>query len=118
MSEIAKKLIAKNLKKKEKSLDLGKCSLTDLNAIPELFDCTYLEELILSDDWSQFDTEYDEYTRHRTANTKKPNKIEIFPLEFTKLKNLKILRAEGLKISDINILGEMTNSTELNPLIV
>lgn len=37
MSEIAKKLIAKNLKKKEKSLDLGKCGLTDLNLIPELF---------------------------------------------------------------------------------
>jgi internalin A len=107
MSEIAKKLIAKNLKKKEKTLDLGKCGLTDLNLIPELFDCTHLEELILSDDWMQYDSAYYNYVLYRTRNTKKPNKIASFPPQFARLTHLKTLRAERIGLENIDTLGDM-----------
>jgi hypothetical protein len=32
-------------------LDLGNCGITDLKDLSELFECTHLETLILSNDW-------------------------------------------------------------------
>ncbi len=45
-------LIEECLLKKLKKLDLGNCGLTDLDVIPELFECSELEELILSNEWA------------------------------------------------------------------
>ncbi|GLU51536.1 hypothetical protein Dfri01_09970 [Dyadobacter frigoris] len=47
--------ISENLKTKSKKLDLGNCGLRDLNLIPELFECTHLEELILSNEWAEYE---------------------------------------------------------------
>jgi internalin A len=49
MSTLARRLIAENKRTKATRLDLGNCGLTELP--PELSDCTWLEELILSKDF-------------------------------------------------------------------
>lgn len=113
MSEIAKKLIAKNLKKKEKILDLGKCGLTDLLAIPELFDCEHLEILILSDTWYDHGLDYEKQEYYRTVNSKASNKINLLPPEMVRLKKLKILFASNLGLENIDILGDMPHLEHL-----
>jgi hypothetical protein len=50
MSELALQLIAENKRTKNTFLDLGNCGLTQLPQ--ELFDCVWLEELILDVNWS------------------------------------------------------------------
>ena len=107
MSEVAKKLIAKNLKKKEKLLDLGKCGLTDLNAIPELFDCEHLEILILSDSSYDFGVDYEIQEYYRSANAKTSNKITTFPPAMARLKKLKMIFASSIGLENIEVLGEM-----------
>ncbi len=49
MPTLALQLIAENKKTKATRLDLGNCGLTELP--DELSDCTWLEELILSNDF-------------------------------------------------------------------
>ncbi|HFA47622.1 MAG TPA: leucine-rich repeat domain-containing protein, partial [Bacteroidetes bacterium] len=49
MSELALRLIAQNKKTKNKYLDLGRCGLREIPH--ELFDCLWLEELLLSNRW-------------------------------------------------------------------
>jgi Leucine-rich repeat (LRR) protein len=114
MSEIAKKLIAKNLKKKQKSLDLGKCGLTDLNDIPELFDCEHLEELILSDNFYDYGLDYEKQEYYRSANTKKPNKITTLPPAMARLKNLKRIFATSIGLENIDVFGEMPQLEHLH----
>ncbi len=107
MSEIAKKLIVKNLKKKEKFLDLGKCGLTDLNTVPELFDCEHLETLILSDTYYDFGVDYEIQEYYRSANSKALNKITTFPPAMARLKKLKTIFAAGIGLENIDVFGEM-----------
>jgi internalin A len=47
MSDLAQKLIAECKRTKAKSLDLGYCGLTEIPE--EVFDCVWLEELVLSE---------------------------------------------------------------------
>jgi len=49
MSQLALELIAKEKKEKTGKLDLGNCGLTELPK--ELFDCVWLEELIISNEY-------------------------------------------------------------------
>lgn len=49
-----KQLIFINQKTKSKRLDLGNCGIEKLEVLPELFDCTHLETLILSNEWGEF----------------------------------------------------------------
>lgn len=107
MSEIAKKLIAKNLKKKEKLLDLGKCGLTDLNAVPELFDCEHLEILILSDSSYDFGGDYEKREYYKSASNKASNKISVLPPEMVRLKKLEMLFASSIGLENIDIVGDM-----------
>ncbi len=113
MSEIAKKLIAKNLKKKEKILDLGKCGLTDLNTVPEIFDCEHLEVLLLSDTSYDFGVDYEKGEYYRSANSKASNKIMTFPPAMARLKNLKILFASSIGLENIDALGEIPHLEHL-----
>ena len=59
----ARELIKNCREKQDPYLDLGKCSISDLNDVPELFECTHLETLILSNSW--YDIEELEEARSR-----------------------------------------------------
>jgi len=50
-------------------LDLGNCGLTDLKDIPELFECTHLEALILSNEWRS--SEENKLSKSRNHGQKK-----------------------------------------------
>ncbi|MGJ8733848.1 MAG: leucine-rich repeat domain-containing protein, partial [Cellulophaga sp.] len=88
-----KSKIGKNLIDKKNQLDIGKCNLTSLLEIPELFECTHLEILIISNEWAEF--REGKWHRKVSENTNGNNNIGMLPFEFHKLKNLKILIAGG-----------------------
>ncbi len=72
-------------------LDLGNCGLTELPE--ELFELTWLEELMLSNEGKIYDFNKKEETWFFSDNLGTPNKIKKLPSNFNKLKNLKILLA-------------------------
>ena len=47
----ANKLIQECLTTKNKYLDLGFCGITNLDELPELFKCTHITTLIISNEW-------------------------------------------------------------------
>ena len=115
MSELARELIAECQRTQSTYLDLGNCGLTDLNEIPELFECTHLEELVLSDEW--WDDEKGEQQKSR--NEGDLNSISVISQSFRTLKNLKILilgyRYSALsQISDISFLKDLAKLTYLD----
>ena len=58
MTREAQKLITKAKAENWKRLDLGRCGLTDLEKqVPELFELTDLEELVLSNWWIERNVE-------------------------------------------------------------
>jgi GTPase SAR1 family protein len=87
-SKVKNNLLLKNLK-----LDLGKSNLTSLLEIPELFECTHLETLIISNEWAEFRNE--KWHREVSENLNGNNNIGMVPFEFEKLTNLKVLIAGG-----------------------
>ena len=88
-----KSKIKNNLQQKEKKLDIGKSNLTSLLEVPELFECTHLETLIISNEWAEF--REGKWHREKSKNLDGNNNIGMLPFEFEKLKNLKILVAGG-----------------------
>lgn len=89
----ASNLIFNNLKQKSTSLDLGNCGLTDISMLPELFECTHLEELILSNEWGESDG--DLWRLNTSKNSEKRNILKSLPPEIGKLKKLKRLICGG-----------------------
>jgi internalin A len=77
----------------EKTLDLGKCSLTNLYEVPELFNCEHLETLILSNEWAEF--ENGKWKRKESENYGNFNLIGHIPKEIKRLNNLKTLIIGG-----------------------
>ena len=110
----ARKLIKDSLNTQNPYLDLGRCGITDLKELPELFDCTHLEALILSNEW------YDENGYESESNNKgKYNKISSIPEEISNLKRLTALNLGGtydnrLEITDIRFLENQTGLQTLN----
>ncbi|MDR6525321.1 GTPase SAR1 family protein [Chryseobacterium rhizosphaerae] len=89
----AKKLIKENYETQNPILDLGNCGLTSLKNLKELFQNVHLEELILSNEWGEYDGTH---LKHRTSNNHlEPNILFGFPEEIGKLQNLKVLIAGG-----------------------
>lgn len=91
--EHAKVMIAQNLETKNLKLDLGNCGITDLALLDDLFKCTHLEELTLSNEWSNF-TE-DVISLHSSINIGIENSIIHIPNKLSLLVNLKVLRISG-----------------------
>ena len=67
----AKELIKRCQETQYPYLDLGNCGITDLNDLPELFECLHLKTLILSNRW--WDIEKKKY-RH-SHNKGEKNKL-------------------------------------------
>ena len=91
-------------------LDLGRCGITDLNQLPELFECTHLEGLIFSNDQSSY---YGGDNWIKSADKGEENKISSIPSEIANLKNITQLYIGGngydpWKITDIHFLQNLT----------
>ncbi len=110
----AKKLINDCLNNQTTYLDLGNCGITNLNDLPELFECTQLETLLLSAEWE--DLERKRFLKSR--NKGKSNEIKYFSKDITRLRNLTTLAAGGSvyyksfisewNIKDIHFLKDLT----------
>ena len=98
----ARELIKKCKDTQNPYLDLGKCGITDLEEIPELFECTHLETLILSTKW------LDGKNWRRSNNIGKDNRIFSIPGEISNLKKITNLFIGNLKVSDISFLANLT----------
>ncbi|MEM9545431.1 MAG: COR domain-containing protein [Bacteroidota bacterium] len=83
--EHARALIRECLETKDTFLDIGNCGITDLDDLPELFECTHLETLIISNDW------YDNNKKSWISSKNKGhrNHPEYLSNNIKKLKNLK-----------------------------
>ena len=92
-------------------MDLGNCGLTEL---PDLSGMEWLETLILSSDWSEFDVKKKDWIEVSSQNNEVGNKIEKPPLTHIHLPLLKKLVANGLGISDWSFLGNFINLTSLH----
>ncbi len=115
MSQLARQLIAENKRSKAKRLDIGNCGLTDLNEIPELFDCVWLEELVVSNEW--LENPNDLFLKN-SQNKGGRNELEHIPEKITHLKSLKGLwmgtwRGRW-KISDASFLSGLTGLQSLD----
>ena len=118
MSEIARRLIAENLKTKYPYLDLYDCGLTDLNEVPELFECVHLETLILSNIWVEFENGI--MGKKSTQNKGRANALKALPVGINELKNIKKFVYKGnihdtnSQITDISSLQGLTSLTDLD----
>ena len=86
-------LIEECLKSKSKILDLGNCGLKDLTIIPELFECTHIEKLILSNEWSEYENGI--WRKLTSKNKGQRNSLEFLPDSISELSELKILICGG-----------------------
>jgi Leucine-rich repeat (LRR) protein len=100
--EQARRLIAENLRTQNPYLDLGNCGLTDLRELPELFECTHLEELVLSNFWYEFENET--WVTKVSQNQGVNNEISFLAPLFYRLSSLKKIILSSNQISDIVIL--------------
>lgn len=113
MSELAKKLIEKEKKERTGYLDLGRCGLTEW--LEELFECTWLETLILSN-------KYWDMGKHNwveSQNNERGNKLTNIPKNIQNLKQLHTLIVggdyqSGWNIKDLADLFALKNLRNLN----
>jgi internalin A len=78
MSKLALQLIRENIQKHQRGedatyLDLGNCGLTHLP--PELGECVWVETLILSNVWWDYDLEKKQWQNKESQNKGEPNRI-------------------------------------------
>ena len=104
MSKLALALIAEASERRFTRLELGNCGLTELPI--ELFELTWLEELILSNNWNEYSFEKNEWEFFNSSNYGEKNSIKSFNRDVNKLSNLIKLIANG----------EHDNEWELNDL--
>ena len=108
----AKRLIKECQDTQNSYLDLGCCGITDLNHLPELFECTHLETLILSNFW------WDNITSNRveSKNIGEYNTINSIPNKLGNLINLKKLILSSLGIFEIENIAVLSNCKNLKDL--
>jgi internalin A len=106
MSELALQLIAENKKTRATRLDLGNCGLTELPL--EVLECVWVEELILSSKWWDYDLEKNENSRQTSQNKGEANKITALPPNLINLTLLKKLVISRNQISDLSPIEHLT----------
>ena len=100
MSDLARQLIEKEKKERTGKLDLGNCGLTDLEKeVPELFELAWLEELILSNSY----WDYEKKRKVRSKNKGDKNVIARIPLGFADLYRIEKLVMGGEDLSEWKI---------------
>ena len=116
----ALKLIAQAKKNRKTRLDLGNCGLTELP--DELFELTWLEELILSDSWSEYIYKNQARYIKVSENKGEANNIIFIHPNIKLIKGLKKLIVAGAnnkelmiyELKDISSLKELTHLQQLN----
>lgn len=108
------------------TLDIGRMGLTDLNMVPKLFDLEHLEELIISNEWAEYDEINDRWELKGSNNKILRNNIKLIPSKISQLKNLKRIIAGGdwkgkndknynkWRIKDISVLFSLKRIEFLN----
>lgn len=86
-------LIEECLRTNSKILDLGNCGLRNLEIIPELFECTHIEVLILSNEWAEYKN--GKWRKLTSKNKGNRNSIQSLPESMNELSELKILVCGG-----------------------
>ena len=94
-------LIAEAKRTRATTLDLGNCGLTEL---PDLSGLPWLEELILSNWWEEYDLEKDEWTDQKSQNIGVFNSI------------VSLTGIEGLSALKKLIIAQQTYLSDLTPL--
>ncbi len=89
----ARNIIKENLLTHSTELDLGKCYLTSLYEVEELFENTHVEKLILSNEWAAFRNI--KWHKIQSKNELGNNSLGSLHPKLSKLKNLKHLIAGG-----------------------
>ncbi|HNI43778.1 MAG TPA: leucine-rich repeat domain-containing protein, partial [Chitinophagales bacterium] len=118
--QTAKQLIAQAKAENWTRLDLGYCGLSDLEKeVPELFTLTDLEELVLSNEWWEWNEGEQEWEEKESANEEAPNKIDQLPEALGKLRKLRVFICGGewderWGIKDINPLSGLAALTTLD----
>jgi internalin A len=112
--EQALRLIKEAKEKRLTRLDLCNCGLTDLPYA--LFELTWLEELILSNGWSEYSFEKKEWDFFESQNKGEINNIKFISPEIKTLKGLKKIIANDQK--DLNDLSPLKDLQQLQELDV
>jgi len=102
MSALALKNITECKKNRSTSLDLGDCGLTEIPE--EVFDCVWLETLILSHKWREYDVKTMDLGIKNSQNQGEQNNITALPPVLSRLSNLKVLIFDNNPISDLSPL--------------
>lgn len=110
-------LIMQCLNTKSKRLDIGNCGLQSLDDIPELFECTHLEELILSNEWAEYEDGL--WKKRDSQNKGYRNKLNSLPRQMQNLKNLRKLYCGGDWNNETEGWNrwEITSTSALAPLV-
>lgn len=86
-------LIEECLRTNSKILDLGNCGLRNLEILPELFECTHIEVLILSNEWAEYKN--GKWRKLTSKNKGNRNSIKSLPESMNELSELKVLVCGG-----------------------
>ncbi len=123
--ELALKLIAEAKETRATRLDLGNCGLTELP--DELFELTWLEELILSNEWDNYSFEKKEWEEFESQNKSKANNIKYISPKIKLLRGIRKFVANNQKdlrdlspLKDLIVLEQLyiysTQVSDLSPL--
>jgi small GTP-binding protein len=117
MSDLARQLIRENIEKHRRgedarTLDLGNCGMTEIPE--EIGECVWVEKLILSDEWDEYDTETNEWIQKNSSNRNEKNALATLPSGLNRLTVLKRIVFCDSQISDLSPLSEMMALQELN----
>lgn len=118
--------IINNKKTKSPRLEIGNAGLTDLSMIPELFKLAHLKELIVSNEWAEYEDGGRGWIRKESGNRGLKNNLYNIPPEISKLTNLEIIIIGGdwkskheknnnnWRLKDISSLFKLKKITFLN----
>ena len=117
---LARQLIAECKELQSNYLDLGNCGVNNFNEIPELFECTQIETLILCETWLDENDDIVYSINNNTADTPTDarNTFTSLPEEFIYLINLKkIICFHEMSYSrrsvNIDVLSKLTSLESL-----
>jgi Leucine-rich repeat (LRR) protein/GTPase SAR1 family protein len=106
-TRVADDIIHEVKEKRLTQLDLGNCGLTELPL--EVLECTWVEELILSSDWWDYELEKNEGSLQHSQNKGEANKITFLPPNLLNLTTLKKLVINDNQISNLSPIAHLTN---------
>jgi internalin A len=118
MSNLAQQRIREAKEKRLTRLDIGNCGLTEIPE--EVFELTWLEELILSSEWDEYSFEKMKWERFNSQDEGKANNIKTISPKIKLLRVLKKLIAGAHRIPkwDLNDLSPLQDSIALQVLNV